>query len=93
MSKEQAIEFLKKSKVDKTTAGKVEEIFRAALAKAGKDAGFNFNREDLDEALVEMKAQISEGELNAVAGGLGTQNTNIDNETSTDLTTDSSCVF
>ncbi len=69
MSTEQASEFLKKLSTDKAAADKFKETFRATLVKAGKDAGFKFTREDLDTALVEMKAEIPEGELKGVAGG------------------------
>ncbi len=70
MSKEQANEFLKKLGTDKAAAAKFKEAFRAALLKAGKDAGFKFTREELDAALAEMKAEIPEGALKGVAGGI-----------------------
>ena len=69
MSKSQASEFLKKVSKDKAAAEKFKEVFRAALVKAGTDAGFKFTRKDLDAALIEMKAEIPEGKLAGVAGG------------------------
>lgn len=57
------MEFLKKVGGDKKTADAFKEVFRSALVKAGKDAGFKFTREELDAALTEMKAEIQEDEL------------------------------
>ncbi len=69
VSKEQAAKFLKKLSTDQSAADKFKEAFRAAMLKMGKDTGFKFTREELEQALVEMKNELPEDALNAVSGG------------------------
>lgn len=84
MSKEQAIEFLNNYKTDRELKEKVESLFEAnpdkadgdLWAQAGKEAGFEFTPQELDEVFHEriqdpsIDAQtLDEKELAAVAGG------------------------
>lgn len=57
-----------------------QEQFANALVEAGKKAGFDFSREDVDELLstADRTVELSDAELESVAGGLSLNYQKID---------------
>ena len=70
MSEEQLKAFLEKVKADTSLQEKLKSASDAeAVVEIAKDAGFSISADDLTQAQSEISEEISEEELEGVAGG------------------------
>ncbi len=75
MSEEQLRAFLEKVKGDTSLQEKLKAAADAnAVAAIAKEAGFSISADDLTKAQSELSEELSEEELEAVAGGGGMWN-------------------
>ena len=74
MSKERAREFLLKLRTDKELVSKIKDAYAEGICKVAGEAGFDFSKAELEEAVGELKKNLSgelaDEDLEAAAGGL-----------------------
>ncbi len=70
MSIEQATDFLTKIKSDEALFAKMQELNEADERRAlAKEMGFSFSKEDMLAAIDEASDELSDSELDFIAGG------------------------
>lgn len=77
MSLESAKQFLVKISTDEEAAAQADEAYNAALLKLATGLGFQVSPDDLRAAMADLAGELSDAELDHVAGGAFTGDTSL----------------